>query len=273
MILQRLYELAVRERMLNDPAFEDLPVKLAIQIGRDGQYLGMEELIGDSNTTPKGKPAPNRGKLQPVPLAHGSPNSAGFARFFADTVARVLPITFDLEDPEGPGSTAERDKRGRSRATFWKQIDEAAAATDDPALRAVQAFGRSLGDADLINTINADAATQKATGADRCTFAWHNDIGATILEREGVKAFYRSYYEAWSGGKKEAGPVGVCQITGEVVHLPTTHPMKIHGVPGGLPTGVSLVSFDKDAFQSYGLDGAANAGIGYRAADGYCRAC
>jgi CRISPR-associated protein Csd1 len=48
--------------------------------------------------------------------------------------------------------------------------------------------------------------------------------------------------------------------------------MKIQGVPGGLPTGVSLVSFDKDAFQSYGLDGAANAGIGYRAAEGYCRA-
>jgi CRISPR-associated protein Csd1 len=272
MIVKRLYELAEREQLLDDPAFEELPLKFAIQIGSNGTYLGIIELIGDSRPNAKGKAPPNRGKLQLVPLAHGSPNAAGFARFFADTLARVLPVSFDLDDPEGPGSASEREKRARSRATFWKQIDEAAEATDDPALRAVQSFGRQFGDADLIRTINTDASDLRATGADRCTFAWHDDLGATILEREPIKSFYRNYYEAWSGGKKDAGPVGVCQITGEVVPLPTTHPMKIQGVPGGLPTGVSLVSFDKDAFQSYGLDGAANAGIGYRAAEGYCRA-
>jgi CRISPR-associated protein Csd1 len=272
MILQRLYELAVRERLLDDPAFEELPVKLAIQISSDGNYLGIVELIGDATPTQAGKIPPNRGKLQSVPLAHGSPNAAGFARFFADTLARVLPVSFDLDDLEGPGSASERDKRSRSRATFWKQIDEAAHATHDPALRAIQAFGHRLTELDTINAINADASAAKATGADRCTFAWEDDDGATILEREDVKVFYRAFYEAWSGGKKEAGPVGVCQITGEIVPLPTTHPMKIQGVPGGLPTGISLVSFDKDAFQSYGLNGAANAGIGYRGAEGYCRA-
>ena len=272
MIIQRLNELAVREQLMDDPAFENLPIKFAIQIANDGRYLGIIELIDDSSPTTTGKPAPNRGKSLLVPLAHGSPNAAGFARFFADTLARVLPITFDLDDPDGPGSAAERDKRGRSRATFWKQIDGAADRTDDPALRAIQAFGRLLCDDDIVREINADAHARKATAADRCTFAWADDMGATILERDEVKAFYRSYYEKWSGGKKESGPVGVCQITGEVGPLPTTHPMKIQGVPGGLPTGVSLVSFDKEAFQSYGLDGAANAGIGYRAAEGYCRA-
>ena len=35
---------------------------------------------------------------------------------------------------------------------------------------------------------------------------------------------------------------------------------------------MALVSNDKDAFESYGLDGAANAGIGYEAAEGYTRA-
>jgi CRISPR-associated protein Csd1 len=272
MILQRLYELAVREDLLKDPAFKEEEVKFAIHIGHDGSFLDVIELIGDSRTDSKGKTPPNRGKPQPVPLPCGSPNAAGSARFFADTLARVLPISFDLDDPAGPGSASEREKRARSRATFWKQIDEAAEATDDTALRAVQALGRQLGDADLIKTINAACSSHKATGADRCTFAWHDHYGATILEHEPVKAFYRKYYEKWSGGKQEAGPVGVCQITGEIGPLPTTHPMKIQGVPGGLPTGVSLVSFDKDAFQSYGLDGAANAGIGYRAAEGYCRA-
>jgi CRISPR-associated protein Csd1 len=272
MILQRLYELALRENMLDDPAFVEVPVKFAIEIGNDGKYLGINELIGDSPSPAKGKTPSNRGKLQPVPVPHGAPNAAGSARFFADILARVLPISFDLDDPEGATAAAELKKRSRSRDTFWKQIDQAADATDDPALRSIQAFGRQLGDVELVKSINADASSRNAAGADRCTFAWHDDLGATILERDAVKAFYRSYFETWSGGKKDAGPVGVCQITGEVVPLPTTHPMKIQGVPGGLPTGVSLVSFDKDAFQSYGLDGAANAGIGYRAADGYCRA-
>jgi CRISPR-associated protein Csd1 len=272
MILQRLYELAIREQMLNDPAFVEQKVRFVIAIASDGRYLGISELIGDAHPTPAGKTPPNRGKPQLVPVELGSRNAPGFARFFADAISRVLPISFDLDDPDGPGSAAERDKRARSRATFWKQIDQAADATDDPALRAVQAFGRRLNDVDLVNTINANAADRKATGADWCTFTSHDDLGATILEREPVKAFFRSYFDAWSGRKKEAGPIGVCQITGEVVPLPTTHPLKIQGVPGGLPTGVSLVSFDKDAFQSYGLDGAANAGIGYRAADGYCRA-
>ena len=94
----------------------------------------------------------------------------------------------------------------------------------------------------------------------------------TILEHEPIKAWFRSYFKAWTGTKQDSGPIGLCQITGEVGPLPTTHPLKIQGVPGGLPTGVSLVSFDKDAFQSYGLEGAANAAIGYDGAEGYCRA-
>lgn len=190
MIIQRLNELAVREQLLDDPAFESHPIKFAIQIATDGRYLGISELIGDSSPTTAGKPTPNRGKSLSVPLAHGSPNAAGFARFFADTLARVLPITFDLDDPDGPASAAEREKRGRSRGTFWKQIDEAADKTDDPALRAIQAFGRLLCDDDLVSQINSDARTRKATGADRCTFAWADDLGTTILEREEVKAFF-----------------------------------------------------------------------------------
>lgn len=79
MILNRLYELAVREQMLDDPAFEELPVKLAIQIANGGKYLGIIELIGDAPPAPTGKTPPNRGKPLLVPLPHGSRNAVGFA--------------------------------------------------------------------------------------------------------------------------------------------------------------------------------------------------
>ncbi|GAC1474155.1 MAG: type I-C CRISPR-associated protein Cas8c/Csd1 [Isosphaeraceae bacterium] len=279
MILRRLYELARRENLLEDPAFESLPVRFAIQIDDDGTYLGLVELHGPAReVAAKGKgdkPAKalaNKGKPLSVPLQHGSPNARGFARFFADAMSRILPVTFDLKDPDGAEGIAEQEKRDRSRSTFWEQIHEAAAATADPALLAVEAFGRRLDDDDLVARINKECADLGASTLDRCTFAWQSQRGRTILEHEPVRAWYRTYFRAWTGTKQESGPLGLCQVTGEFGPIPTTHPMKIQGVPGGLPTGVSLVSFDKDAFQSYGLDGTANAAIGYDATDDYCRA-
>ena len=43
MILKRLFELAEREGLLDDPAFESLPVPLIVKIGPQGEYLGIED--------------------------------------------------------------------------------------------------------------------------------------------------------------------------------------------------------------------------------------
>ena len=43
MILQRLYELALRERLLEDVAFEEQPVPFIIKLGDKGDYHGIEE--------------------------------------------------------------------------------------------------------------------------------------------------------------------------------------------------------------------------------------
>ncbi len=66
--------------------------------------------------------------------------------------------------------------------------------------------------------------------------------------------------------------MGFCTLTGTVGPIPTVHALKLCGIPGGLPTGVSIVSFDKAAYRHYDLEGAANAAISYRGADGYARA-
>src|SRR5262249_13698615 len=96
--------------------------------------------------------------------------------------------------------------------------------------------------------------------------------GLTLVQREPVRAWYSRFFLSVTGQRQQAGPRGVCQVTGEVGPLPTTHPIRLSCVPGGLPTGVSIVSYDKAAFESYGLEGTANAGVGYAAADGYLRA-
>jgi CRISPR-associated protein Csd1 len=276
MILRRLYDLALREDLLADPAFETQPVPFVIEIGEGGQLRGegVNERRGEIDIVPKKKGGetrtkPDSGKPLVVPRPHGNTASQGFARFFVDTVARVVPISYDLGNAGERDRSEELAKRDRSRATFWSQIDLAANGTDDPALRAVQAFGRRLtDDPGLAAKIEKALESRKAKATDRCTFSFAPDMGTTIVEREAVKQWYRGFYRQYTGGKQESGPTGLCQVTGESGPIPTTHPIKV-SIPGGMSVGVALVSYDKAAFESYGMQGTANASIGYEAADGY----
>jgi CRISPR-associated protein Csd1 len=275
MILSRLYDLALRENLLADPAFEDQPVPFVIDLDEGGRLLG--DGIGErrgENLIPSKKGVeprkkPDAGKPLAVPRPHGNTASQGFARFFVDTISRVVPMSYDLADSSEKERSDERAKRGRSRSTFWSQIERAADETDDPALRAVQAFGRRLvEDPELAARLEKALESRKARATDRCTFAYAPDMGTTIVEREAVKLWYRNFYRQYTGDKQESGPAGLCQVTGQVGPIPTTHPIKVT-VPGGMSVGVALVSYDKAAFESYGMVGTANASIGYEAADGY----
>lgn len=270
MILNRLYELAVREKLLSEPAFEEQPVPYVIVLDEGGRWLPpILEQRGEIVTvkkTKKGeqtKSRPDKGLIRSIPRPHGNTANQGFARYFVDTLPRVLPI----EVPE-----ADQEKVERSRATFWQQINTAAEANTDPALRAVQAFGQQLTtNAELIEQVRNAVAACDPDGGDRVTFAYFPDGGKTILERPSLRQWYANYFRQFTETKQQSGPTGFCTITGRVEPLPTSHPIKLSGIPGGLPTGVSIVSFDKPAFQHYGLDGAVNAAIGYEAADGYAR--
>ena len=267
MILSRLYELAVREKLLADPAFEMLPVPLRVVVGEGGEFRGIIEDRPQVEIPPKkegGEVKFKRGAGTEISITrpHGAPAAQGFARLFADTVPRVLPYNVD------PKNAA---KEARSRETFWKQIDQAADETDDPALRAVQKFGQALAtDKALIAQVEEAVKAQAPVVTDRVTFELQSERGKTILERPAVRAWYAKFFEQYTASRQEDGPTGLCSITGKVGPLRKTHP-SLSGIPGGLPTGVSFVSFDKAAFESYGLDKGANAGIGYDAADGYAR--
>lgn len=266
MILQRLYALAKREKLLDSPAFEELPVPYVVMVGEGGKYLGLQERRGTVEIPSKkkgGEPkkVPDKGIPLSVPRAHGNTANKGFARYFVDTLPRVLPLDVGAKD---------QAKADASRDTFWTQIGEAANGCDSPALKAVHEFGQRL--EEFGESIRRDASAIDPTLTDRVTFAYEPDGGRTLLRDEAVRGWYANVFAAGSGAKQAAGPVGVCQVTMQVGPLPTTHPTKLQGIPGGMSVGVSLISFDKPAFSHYGMDGAENAGIGYEAADGYLRA-
>jgi CRISPR-associated protein Csd1 len=265
MILSRLYELARRKKLTEDPSTEELPVPYIVKLNTNGDYLSIEATHGMITIPSKKKGSPpklvkDRGRILSVPRPHGSPGVQGFARFFVDTLPRVLPI-------------ADEPKSIRSRTTFWEQIDKAADATDHPSMRAVQAFGRKFAnDRELAQRIKADVEKLEAGVSDRCTFEVVADEGRTIVQLEPLRHWYRDLFSAKNSARQAEGPTGLCQITSQVGPLPPTHSIKLNGIPGGSAMGISVVSNDKAAFESYGLEKAANAGIGYAAADGYARA-
>lgn len=265
MILRRLYELAKREELLADTAFEEQRIAFVANLADDGRYLGIDCHSGEREVPPpygKGKPKKVRVKGVPlsVPKAHGNTANKGFACFFCDTLERVLPVS-------------DEPKHAASRATFWEQVALVADKTGDASLRAVAAFGEALAsDAALRARVAEELGRHKRGPGDRCTFAVQRDGGRAIVQLEPVRAWFRAFHERTMRERADQGPRGLCQVTGEEGPIATTHATKISGLPGGLAMGVAMVSNDKGAFCSYGLDSAANASIGYTAAEGYTRA-
>lgn len=71
--------------------------------------------------------------------------------------------------------------------------------------------------------------------------------------------------------ENDEGAVGQCLVTGETATLGTDHPA-IRGVRDAQSSGASLVSFNSDAYNSYGNKGQANAAISKVAIFGYSTA-
>lgn len=69
----------------------------------------------------------------------------------------------------------------------------------------------------------------------------------------------------------EQGAKGLCLVTGERTAIARLHP-SVKGVAGAQPAGASMVSFDKDAFKSFGKERGANAPVSERAAFAYTAA-
>jgi CRISPR-associated protein Csd1 len=79
-------------------------------------------------------------------------------------------------------------------------------------------------------------------------------VGEPLVERESVQQFWRKHYQAAFAGRME-GSDGECMISGKFGPIAPTHE-KIKGVSslGGQAAGVALMSFDKEAFRSYGWE-------------------
>ncbi|WP_302579992.1 type I-C CRISPR-associated protein Cas8c/Csd1 [uncultured Desulfovibrio sp.] len=108
------------------------------------------------------------------------------------------------------------------------------------------------------------------------------EVGPRILDKNGVfqieedEGFLheqadirRIWEEQRRAGEQE--PSGICLATGKTAPIARIHP-PVRGVSGANPTGAALVSFNCDAFESYGKSQSFNAPVSNEAAEAYTAA-
>ncbi|WP_295975823.1 type I-C CRISPR-associated protein Cas8c/Csd1 [uncultured Xanthomonas sp.] len=239
------------QRLLNDPAsgiaapgYSQQNIGYTVVLAADGIVVSVED-----EHRVEGKKRLAKAMLVPQP----EKRTAGIkSNFLWDKTSYVL----------GVSATSKRSEQ--ERAAFKALHQQALAGTDDPGLQALLAFL---------------AAWTPAQYADHAAFAPHGEalLDANLVFRlEGdvghlhERAAARAAWDRQQGQGTE-GEQGLCLVSGKRAPLARLHPA-IKGVNGAQSSGASLVSFNLDAFTSYGKRQGENAPISEQAASAYTTA-
>lgn len=239
MMLQALIHYAEREN-LGDPDFENVGVRWLIPVDSEGRLAGGPIPLAENPDDKKPKP---KQLCRPF-TSINELNQGNKSHFLCDSLERAA-LYVNEKSPEA---------RRVQHCYFKLLLTEAADACpgDAPKLRAAHRF---LEDSAALQNLHQQLSEAKAKVTDTAAFSVE---GISLLDLEEVKAFWRRRRHPRADGT--ARQRHVCIATGELAEtLDTTE--KIKGVPGGLPQGTNLVSFDKDSFCSFGLEQAQNAAL------------
>lgn len=236
-MLQALIEYAEREN-LGDPDFEPADVDWVIPLTKNGQLAGQPI---DLRESPKRKAIPTL--EQKLLTDANSPR----ARFLCDALERSVGWC----NPKKP----ERANRVTGSINFFKGLlreCRGACPTEAACVDAVLAF---LENPESLKALQAQLAEAKAKPNELATFTVD---GVWLLDLEAAAQFWRSWRKKLKPGSATAKRP--CFATGELAE-PVDTTGVIKGVPGGNPSGTIFLSFDKEAFCSFGLEKAYNAAL------------
>lgn len=244
MIYQALAELAKREDLLEDTAYEPKPVHYLLILGQNGNLLEVLEPRDppplDDRDHPKGKPTP---VVRSIPR-RSDRTSGDLPEFLVDKAEYVFGI-----DPKGKTSAERLSKR---RRLFREAVEDAQIQlSSSSGLRAVARFLSTDPPERIRKLLSAEKETDRNTLAGALfAFVYQPDGGmACVHDESPVKDYFRA--------RLEEGDVatGQCLVTGRADAVLT----RLHAKPKGIPPrgltkgGVPLTSVNADAFKSYGL--------------------
>jgi len=248
MILTALRQLALNEGLVSAPAFESKGVAWVIQIGREGRFLALVSTLNDPAADSKGrKPRPSP-QMMSIPRRIGKTVNIA-PDFLVDKSEYVFGVV-----PEGKAAAKNPEKPQKCRRAFLDLIQTAARETASALLRAVVLFLQSEEQrAACVTALNSHKWASNDLFTFSCDSEWiHSDPQV------------RRWWAARGQSESDAGDqLRQCLLCGK-----RCSPVENHDklkVPGGVTSGVPLVSFNSLAFEKYGLARNENAPI--------CRSC
>ena len=233
-------------------AREDVPsygfsrerISYVIELSPEGEVVGIVPLLD-----PSGDPH----RLLVVPQSFKRPGIKPRPFFLWDKTAYVVGMTRDSNTKQAKPPT--RDEHC-SFKTFHRRI---LADNDDAGLRAFLMFLNEWRPERYENLPHAETMLDT-----NVVFRLHGEQ-RFLHDRPAARADWESHLSSGNSGD------GLCLVTGERARITRLHPA-LKGVRGAQSSGASIVSFNLDAFTSYGKQQGANAPVSERAAFAYTTA-
>lgn len=219
MFLEKLSEFA-GQMNLPPPMYQATFVRYVIRLDTSGNYEGIEELVD--------------GKNKPLIFieAPSCKRSSGVKpKLLVDNSEYTLGIAREKSDPR---------RVQEQHTAYLRQLCECAAITQEPAVKAVVFF---------LSKLDREQITQGKTDFDPSANITFKVVDIYPFELDSVKR----YWAKKAAAADDAGPMMQCLVCGEMKPPVERLPIVIKGIPGGQATGLTLISANAAAFESYGL--------------------
>ena len=249
MILQALvayYNKLAARGEISKPGWAKTKIAWAVELGDDGSVLGILPLKTES---PDGKKQLPREMLLPAPVKKTSGERSNFLWENAEYLLGV-------QTKEDGGKTAKRF------ATAKELHDSLLADVHTPVAEAIKSYFADC-DPTAIAAKLPDGCMDELQKGANLTFLYHGCFPGEFPE---LCAAWDAHY----GGEK-SGETFVDVVTGEVIVPEATHP-SIKNVQDAQSSGAALVSFNAEAFESFGREQNHNAPMGKETAFAYTSA-
>lgn len=220
-------------------------INFAIVIDRDGNFINLEDLRSDD------KKARGRRCLVPQGIKRSTQIAA---QPLWDKASYVL----GCESPKKDGKQTKKREAVEEHEAFKLSVREIHSQCTAAGLGSVCKF---LETKDMSLLKSDQLWEEVSTSPGNLSFRLEGEQ-RLICELPEIHRIFQAKFD------NSANDAVTCLLTGEPSSLARLHPA-IKGVVGGQSSGGSIVSFNQDAFRSYGKEQGANAPIGQYAATAY----
>ena len=240
--LVRLHERLAADGAAPAFGFSRENISYAIVLTRDGEVVDVQDLRDPTDRTPR----PSRRVVPRAVKRSGQP----VPNFLWDKTAFALGVTRDA-------GTRGQARVAREHAAFKDFHRRMLTACEDEGALAFLRFLDRWRAADFEGLRHAEDMLDT-----NVVFRLDGAAREFLHEHPFVEDVWLDHVA------EEEGENGLCLVTGERAAIARLHP-SVKGVAGAQSSGASMVSFDKDAFKSFGKERGANAPVSKRAAFAY----